>query len=85
MIRSSDIIILFSYSSPMEETEDVRQAVERKKMFLQQRESTTSEGGEGGKSRWNLVRNALHFIKNTKENKEEKPDLGDKYSTILEL
>ena len=23
-----------------------------------------------------ISRNALHFIKNTKENKEEKPDLG---------
>ena len=31
-----------------------------------------------GKMRWNLVRNAIHFIRNTKENKDEenKPNLG---------
>ena len=57
----------------MEETVDVSQSVQKKKMLLQ-REST-----EGGKSRWGLVRNAIHFIRNTKENKEEKPDLGNSF------
>ena len=52
--------------------------------ILQRQVSTT------GKMRWSLIRNAIHFIKNTKQNieEEDKPAMGkwkEVYTSIWEL